>query len=390
MLAATEGKVVRPTINGGTMVVHAETLLSGRRGLRLLLAYTLMSAGERSELGSAVFQVSRNEESIRCGSRPLFRSSYTTEEVANFIDKTPLLPVTDGLLSRCLQTTVEGARYWQEPDGEDLVASAQSVRRSLLRVAEHVVESGSVDWWFTGIDRSSQYHVAWNDPEFEKTTLAEERRDLRAKLAQERRQWIAGEQRARAERPADPTAHWSGVWWARPSGVPSSSRLLACHTGAGDVPVHLQCIEDSLEINRALVSHLAIPEHVSVYEVDSAQAWAELCRRFPLDQSMEKRHDWFRATGRVGAWVIPDWAAVADAFDGVHLQVGTYLACAGEVIDVDDGVASSIAGWEPDVTYWFIPSIGAIGEPQQWRLVESDEDMVWEMITERDRSTRRS
>lgn len=94
-----------------------------------------------------------------------------------------------------------------------------------------------------------------------------------------------------------------------------------------------------------------------VYEISTADDWAELCRRFPLDLTASRRHDWYRATGRVGDWVIPDWTSVGEHCDGVHLSAAAYLQAAGSPIPVDDDSASLIAGWNPDETWWFTTEV---------------------------------
>ena len=96
------------------------------------------------------------------------------------------------------------------------------------------------------------------------------------------------------------------------------------------------------------------PAGARVYEIDGADAWAALCRAYPLEVTEQKRHDWYRTTGRDGRWLLPDWAAVAVDHDAVHLTAAAYLTTAGTAVPVpvDDGVASVIAGWNPDETYW--------------------------------------
>lgn len=84
---------------------------------------------------------------------------------------------------------------------------------------------------------------------------------------------------------------------------------------------------------------------------DVPDDWAQLCRRFPLEITAQKRHDWYRTTGRDGRWVLPDWDAVAEVYGGVHLAVAGYLAAAGTAIDVDGDAGSVIAGWAPDETF---------------------------------------
>jgi hypothetical protein len=63
-----------------------------------------------------------------------------------------------------------------------------------------------------------------------------------------------------------------------------------------------------------------------------------------------RRHDWFRTTGRDGAWVIPDWALVAREWDAIHLPVSAYLESAGRAIEVAKETAS--VTWDPDTSIW--------------------------------------
>jgi hypothetical protein len=97
--------------------------------------------------------------------------------------------------------------------------------------------------------------------------------------------------------------------------------------------------------------------------------WAQLCRRHPLPVTAARRHDWYRATGRGDVtWVQPDWAAVADEVDAVHLTVAGYLTTAGRAIHVGQATASVLAGWDPDATYWLTDGPTAAGPPRGWSL----------------------
>ncbi|WP_337330840.1 hypothetical protein [Microbacterium bandirmense] len=125
-------------------------------------------------------------------------------------------------------------------------------------------------------------------------------------------------------------------------------------------------MEDSMGWERGLAYRATIATTARVFEVDGPHAWAELCRRFPITVTDLKRHDWYRTTGRAGEWVIPDWAAVAEHYDGVHLQTGAYLEAAGTAIPVDDERASVIAGWNPGETYWLTSAIRFDDSPRAW------------------------
>lgn len=58
-----------------------------------------------------------------------------------------------------------------------------------------------------------------------------------------------------------------------------------------------------------------------IYEIGSPEQWAQLVELYPLDVSASKGSDWFDATGRIGPWLMPNWAAVAEDHDAVHLSV---------------------------------------------------------------------
>ena len=97
-----------------------------------------------------------------------------------------------------------------------------------------------------------------------------------------------------------------------------------------------------------------------------------------------RRHEWYRMTGRNGPWIIPDWAAVGREYDGVHLTVAGYLSTAGRALAVVDpssadpsgsAMATLLAGWDPDVSYWFVDLPEVAGAVTEWR---EGEDGRWQ------------
>ena len=113
-------------------------------------------------------------------------------------------------------------------------------------------------------------------------------------------------------------------------------------------------------------------------EIATAEDWIRLCREHGLEVSAQKRHDWYLATGRDGAWKIPDWLAVARDYDGVHLGIGAYLALAGQCLEIDEKYASVIAGWDPDQTFWFTGELRCYGPAQEWICLDaSNEEARW-------------
>lgn len=70
--------------------------------------------------------------------------------------------------------------------------------------------------------------------------------------------------------------------------------------------------------------------------------------------------------------MIPDWPRVAGDYDGVHLSVAGYLGTAGRAIDVGDGWASVLAGWNPDETVWLHDDVTVLHPDEYaWRVDDS-------------------
>lgn len=355
-----------------------DVMMAGPRGRRMLLAYALEAEQlvnpeyhDESSFRSAVFLASYHldpEPGVLFG--PGADEARSTvippDEVARRLSEVPFPEVTASALRSALAGAVDMARYWQEPDGEDILGATESVRRELRRVAEHIARSPHAQWWTTGLVEDDQWLVGWGDDHLDapETTVAEQLRDWHDRTLE----WEA---RAARDRPADPTANWSGEWWSYPF-VRCSTRSMFDGTPAG-----LWFVEDSMGWKRAVARRMSTPPGTRVYEIDGAQAWADLCRRFPVEVTAQKRHDWYRTTGRAGRWVVPDWLRVADEYEAVHLTVAGYLVAAGTAIEVDAETASVIAGWAPDETYWFTDAARCVGDPVVRLLDASREQPAW-------------
>lgn len=362
-----------------------EVLWAGPRGRRLLLEYAL--SAERSSspefredsFSHAVFLASYHLGVARGTAGVLFgpgaeearRTVLTADDVAERLSRVPLPEVTATALRSALAAAVDSARYWQEPDGEDDLAATESVRGELRRVAEHVARSPHAQWWRTALVATDQWSVGWVDESTQspgasaaEPTAAELMRDYRIRTADD-------EKRAERDRPADPSANWTGWWWSTPP-TRCSTRQLSDGTPAG-----LWFVEDDMGWERAVTRRVNIPADVRMYEIDGPQAWAELCRQFPVEVTAQKRHDWYRTTGRAGRWVIPDWPLVSERYDGVHLTVAGYLAAAGTAIQVDADTASVIAGWAPDETYWLTDTVDLDSDSRTWVSDASGEHRSW-------------
>lgn len=164
-------------------------------------------------------------------------------------------------------------------------------------------------------------------------------------------------------------------WWTRPE-LMDGSTLLSLHTTSGPW-LGAPCVEafgtedsffdpwpggvDKMKWRRI------IPEfEPRVYEVHSAAAWSHLVEAHPSlisDGRPPRRNslhrpltEWF--PGR--RLYEPDWRAVAERFDVIHLTQLAYLECAYDAIPCLDGV-TTVTGWGPDVAVWLKSPI-SLGE----------------------------
>lgn len=289
----------------------------------------------------------------------------TAADAAAALDSIDMTAPTAAQLREALATSVGGAMYWQEPDGADRLCATAEVSAALRRIAALVAAAPSAAWWATGVARDDQWAVPWEGG----GRLGS---DVEADLRRWRDLTIADDLRAAAERPDDPTALWSGAWWSiPPTGLVQTTRAMG-----GDGPAGLWFVEDFHGAHEAVATPLDT-HGARVIELDGPEDWARLCRRHPLDVTASRRHDWYRVTGRDGAWVIPDWSAVASETDGVHLTVRGYLSAATRLIELGGGRASVLAGWNPDTTYWFRGVSPRPAEAEPWQR----EDDEWRRVT---------
>ena len=174
--------------------------------------------------------------------------------------------------------------------------------------------------------------------------------------------WEAAFAGRRAEHPDTDV---SGEWWSTP--LPSDA-LSTSRTRDRIGPLELMLEEDSLSCGEARVWPVHIRNNPRVYEISRPTDWAQLVDAYPLAVPESKRHDWFRTTGTHHRWYIPDWAAVAGDYDGVHLTLHGYLATPGTAIPLfNNAGATVLAGWDPDATWWLNRTVTDIDdEPALW------------------------
>jgi len=266
-----------------------------------------------------------------------------------------------------LEHAVSAAMYWQEPDDVDRALANPDVTSAMVPLAKVLAASPATAWWAAAMDAADQHTVVFDATPAPAPTAAD------ANLAQWQAKTLTDEQQA-AERPSDPSANWSGSWWSAPvlAGLCATTRALP---NAG--PVGLRLVEDAMGWEAATSQRIRVPAGARIFEITGPRAWAELVARYPLDVSRSRRHDWWRATGRTGTWLIPDYLAVAAHFDAIHLTVAGYLTTAGRPVDIGSGAASVLAGWDPDETYWLTDPPARAGTPQRWLATDRTIPSRW-------------
>lgn len=371
-------------------LLNPDALLAGPRGRRLCLELADMAATagsddpNQSDFGMARFYASYNLDPGRGQSVVMVGPESdaelpapSPEEVADLLDVVPLPELTEAGLLEALCSTVNSARYWQEPDGDDVLAATPEMCGALQRFAQLLADSPHTRWWTSPADPAGQWTANFVD---DPPRPAPEPKGAAETLAQWRLGVIAEELSSATDRPSDPTANFSGTWWSRPpSGLASSTRSLGSHG-----PVGLWLVEDGFGEAEASIGQLRPPAGARILEIDSPEAWAQLCRGHSMEVTASKRHDWYRATGRIGSWVMPDWSRLQEKYDGVHLTMGGYLATAGVAIPVDDNHSTVLAGWDPDATYWFRDVASDPETVQSW--LQDQEGPAWAAQGSRPRS----
>jgi len=98
-----------------------------------------------------------------------------------------------------------------------------------------------------------------------------------------------------------------------------------------------------------------ISRPVRCYEIGSRKEWVDLCERFPSDTTS---HYALRLDNSLLDWsppfIAPDWAAVQEVYDAVHLTWWGYIDASYEVVPLLGGTGTTcLAGWGSEATLWF-------------------------------------
>ena len=340
---------------------------------------------------------------------PVAKDTSPADVAAQLRHVTPVIPTQDDLENEMAEV-ITRAMYWQPPLGDDQIASDPVVREALRPFAEVLIGTGLLDSWSLPLNPNDQWALAWDDEdhrgllpgvfdlasgpvdpaaehsEVDLTDLYLTNTGDRIQPPWGLRDWLADvlttETRYRHDFVKNPYEEVSGEWWS----TPPDGLWTSTSTWPDGILIGVELVEDVFGLERARACRLRLRPDARIAEIRTPEDWAELCRRYPLDVTAQRRQVWFEATGRKGRWVIPDWSRVAEEFDGVHVGLAGYLRTAGAVIDVaeghlgeesetiptvgntDDRTASVMAGWHPDTTFWLNDVIDSVAEVVDWHF----------------------
>jgi hypothetical protein len=272
--------------------------------------------------------------------------------------------------------SVDSAMYWQPPDDEDTLAAAPDLIEALRPIAKALTSAPGTVWWTDPVESHRQLVPTYYAPG--EPPVPPDLAGAAARLSDWRTRTLEDDQRARRERPADPAANYGGYWWSAPSdaGLPRTTRALP-----SGIAVHMIWEEATVDSERAAVWTTRARAGVRIYELTGPGAWVDLVRRYPLDVTFARRHEWYKTTHCDGQWLIPDWEAVSHDYDAVHLTVLGYLTAATRALTVNDAAATMLAGWNPDETIWLTDTLELTRpQPEHWTKVDGfgTSDAAWQ------------
>ena len=219
-----------------------------------------------------------------------------------------------------------------------------AAKESLRPIAQLLANNPELDWWWGDVDQNAQH---WISQRIEGGLSNQELSDVFT-----------------MNRSREVFSHLSDddiqSWWVTPGGDRISN---TSHGPVGSaLAVKLVCHDDwAVDRANAQVWKVAIPTDAKIYEVHSPKDWTHLVERFPRLRTNPDTTNWLRWTGSSGPWLVPDWKAVVEHFDGVHVSIGAHLSTAYTAWPIGDHF-TILSGWHPDSTFWIGRSPQVVGE----------------------------
>ena len=327
-------------------VITAEELLAGPRGRDLCLT-ALCDISAEPDLWDLV---------TKAGDVAGLTDAVAAADLATVAASSDPLAYFDVLCGM-----VSTAVYWQNPwdVADERRLARPDIRSALLPVASAILSAPGLRWWAAPVDLARQYFVQFLGDRGYPDSYELDLSGAAAGLAR----WSADDDEG------------SGHWWASPVWHLPHTFPLVDVAGLVGLPM----LEDTSGWVRARSWTLRPAAAARVYEVTGQDAWAQLVNRYPHDVTRSRSKPWGATTGLESRWLIPDYAAVAADWDGVHVSLLGYLASAGAAMAVEGG-HTVLAGWEPHATWWLTNSLAPAGLPQDWAEDDEESGAPWHPV----------
>ena len=205
---------------------------------------------------------------------------------------------------------------WWTADRDEAVVKVLEHGERLEPLARTMLEHPATAWWFDPIDLNNQVWVSHD------------------KVAPDTANW---------QRPKSPPGRWD-----RYAQKPRSRQYQYTSTLIeGDTSLFValdQRVGDlSLWSPPFQCWRLRIPPSVRVFEVHGPEDWNGLCVRYPAKGTKDGPPD--------QEWLVPDWGAAAEDWDGVHVSLGGLLTTEQVRYESTGGV-SMLLFTASELTYW--------------------------------------
>ena len=196
---------------------------------------------------------------------------------------------------------------------EQTAAWALSHGECLHSLTSALLEHPALAWWFEPIDLNRQVWVSYDDAKLDMT------------------KWV---------RPGSPPREWER-YAQKPAANQSTSTLKG--DTASLIVAHEQGVGDYLIPPLLSYWEVQITADVNVYEVHGPNDWHNLCLQYPALGQDQSGHD--------REWLVPDWGAVSEEWDGVHLSLGGLLTTEQVRYQSPRGL-SWLEWWHAEMTHW--------------------------------------
>ena len=222
----------------------------------------------------------------------------------------------------------------------------KSMTDELRPAAQDVVAAVAPYGWWEPVERTDQRLLLWDgQPEVVGDGIEALVRDGVERARAENEEGLARHRPRRGQR------NVGAAWWSPLSFAP----LTWTTRHVPPLPsVALLPFFDTFrpfEATGARVFALEIDPSAHVYEVNGPEDWRCLVEAFPMDVTGTHDGEWRRWGDVTGPWCLPDWSAVMERYDGVHVSVGSYVASCGLALPVGDAY-TMLSAWVPDATFW--------------------------------------